>query len=81
MYWYAVFDEWLATVKLGANTQHMWTEYYRNGVKGALSIQAFEDELRDMMTGSTSFLGKPKEFTDELAKIYHEVHGKALVNS
>ncbi|WP_320179502.1 hypothetical protein [Roseovarius pacificus] len=78
MYWYAVFDEWLATIKLGANTQHIWSEYYRNGVKGALLNQAFENELRDMLTGSTTFLGRPKEFTDELSTIYYEVHGKSL---
>jgi hypothetical protein len=59
----------------------MWTEYYRNGVKGALANHSFEQELREMIVGSTTFLGKPKDFTDELNAIYLEVHGKALVSS
>lgn len=76
MYWYAVFDEWLASVKIGANIKHMWDEYYRNGVTGAMTNGAFVDELRVMIAGPTTFLGKPKDFTDELKAIYKEVHGK-----
>jgi len=74
MYWYAVFDEWLSTTRLGSNTKHMWDDYYRNGVKGAFKNHAFVEELREMFDGPTVFLGA-LDFRDELNAISQEVHG------
>jgi hypothetical protein len=68
LYWYAVFDEWLAAKHMGLDAAWLWDDLYRHGVKGALALPAFSKEFDEMIDGEVTFLGR-LDFIDEVKKL------------
>ncbi len=70
LYWYLVFDEWfICCKKSNGDLNYLWTEYYCNGVKSALKIDAFKNDIEPKLNKKYSFLGQSKEFYEEVNRI------------
>jgi hypothetical protein len=70
LYWYLVFDEWFICSKRSDGIlSYLWTEYYSNGVKSALKIDAFRDAIEPRLAKKYSFLGQREEFYIEINRI------------
>lgn len=70
LYWYLVFDEWfICCKKSDGGLNYLWTEYYCNGVKSALKIEAFKNDIEPKLRKKYSFLGQSQEFYDEINRI------------
>lgn len=83
LYWYLVFDEWYTCQYLSNERRlnALW-ERYRYSVISALTIPAFDDDVKNMFNTNTIFFGLAKEFSVEIDSMRVEaevlVHARSL---
>jgi len=65
LYWYLTFDIWAVTNKI-LREHDLWSSFYANGVRSALSIPRMREALDRLE--SSSFMGHRREFLDELRR-------------
>lgn len=70
LYWYLVLDEYITCKKMtnDKDLNNLWDNMYFNGMKSALRLKSFYEEIAYLLSTNSTFLGHRNEFENEIKK-------------